>query len=188
MPARRRLDPREAEGNRPARASAPGRPRRDAGARGRSQRLCRQGPLRRQDHRLSLVEATSLDVDNSIIVATPCSTAPSRASATSAASPASASPSATRAPSRWSRDGRPWLRIHDRRRGGRARQDGPQLRGGMSGGIAYVLDEEGDFARRCKHGHGRDGTGARGGRASLARLPSVRRPRQPRPGRRHEAT
>jgi len=42
------------------------------------------------------------------------------------------------------------LRIHDARGGGGARQVRAQLRRGMNGGIAYVLDELGDFAeRRC---------------------------------------
>jgi len=45
--------------------------------------------------------------------------------------------------------GRPLLRIHDRRRRHRARQVGRNFAAGMSGGIAYVLDEDGTFEQRC---------------------------------------
>ena len=44
---------------------------------------------------------------------------------------------------------RPWLRIHDRRHGRRARHDRAQFAAGMSGGIAYVLDEDGSLRDRC---------------------------------------
>ncbi len=50
------------------------------------------------------------------------------------------------------RRGRPRLRVHDRRRGRRARQTGRNFAAGMSGGIAYVLDADGDFASRCNLG------------------------------------
>jgi glutamate synthase (NADPH/NADH) large chain len=43
----------------------------------------------------------------------------------------------------------PRLRIHDRRDCGGARRDRPQLRRRMSGGIAYVLDDDGTFSTRC---------------------------------------
>ena len=47
-------------------------------------------------------------------------------------------------------DRRPRLRIHDRRHRARAGQDGAQLRRRHeSGGVAYVYDEDGQFARRC---------------------------------------
>ena len=41
------------------------------------------------------------------------------------------------------------LRIHDRRPRGGAGATGRNFAAGMSGGIAYVLDETGDFPRRC---------------------------------------
>jgi glutamate synthase domain-containing protein 3 len=41
------------------------------------------------------------------------------------------------------------LRIHDRRDRGCAGQTGRNFAAGMSGGIAYVLDEAGDFKTRC---------------------------------------
>ncbi len=48
------------------------------------------------------------------------------------------------------RRGRPRLRVHDRRPRGRARAGpGATSRAGMSGGVAYVLDVDGEFARRC---------------------------------------
>ena len=46
--------------------------------------------------------------------------------------------------------GRPRLRVHDRRPRGRARaRPGATSPPGMTGGIAYVLDEDRDFATRC---------------------------------------
>ncbi len=44
---------------------------------------------------------------------------------------------------------RPWLRIHDRRHRRVIGETGRNFAAGMSGGIAYVLDETGDFAQRC---------------------------------------
>ena len=48
---------------------------------------------------------------------------------------------------------RPRLRVHDRRARGRARAaPGRNFAAGMSGGVAYVLDEDGAFARALQHG------------------------------------
>ena len=47
------------------------------------------------------------------------------------------------------RRGRPRLRIHDRRDGGGARRHRAQLRRRHVGGIAYVLDIDGEFVKRC---------------------------------------
>ena len=41
------------------------------------------------------------------------------------------------------------LRIHDRRRSGGLRTAGRNFAAGMSGGIAYVLDEDNSFEQRC---------------------------------------
>jgi glutamate synthase domain-containing protein 3 len=56
---------------------------------------------------------------------------------------------------------------------GRARADrAATSRAGMSGGVAYVLDEAGDFAQRCNLADGRAGGARRRrrGRASCATL------------------
>ncbi len=77
--------------------------------------------------------------------ATRCCTAPSPASAISAASPASVSPCATRclAVVEGTGDhGCEYMTGGVRRR---ARPDGRNFAAGMSGGIAYVLDEDGNF-------------------------------------------
>ena len=50
---------------------------------------------------------------------------------------------------RWSRRGRPRLRVHDRRARGRHRSVGRNFAAGMSGGLAFVLDVRGDFKRHC---------------------------------------
>ena len=51
------------------------------------------------------------------------------------------------------------LRIHDRRRRGGARATGRNFAAGMSGGIAYVLDEDG-ASSALQHGDGRARAGA----------------------------
>jgi glutamate synthase (ferredoxin) len=66
----------------------------------------------------------------------------------SAAWPASASACATAASMRRRRRRRSWLRIHDRRRVIVLGPTGRNFAAGMSGGIAYVLDERGDFPRQ----------------------------------------
>ena len=50
---------------------------------------------------------------------------------------------------RGGRHGRPWLRIHDRRHGGGAGPTGRNFAAGMSGGVAFIFDEDGQFAQRC---------------------------------------
>jgi hypothetical protein len=94
---------------------------------GRRQRLCRQGPVGRPRRRAPAGQRRSAIRPRTSSSATPCCTARSRARPISTASPASASPCATRARSRSSKARRPWLRIHDRRRGRRAGQDRAQL-------------------------------------------------------------
>jgi glutamate synthase (ferredoxin) len=47
------------------------------------------------------------------------------------------------------------LRIHDRRTRGVLGRTGRNFAAGMSGGIAYVLDEAGDFSRALQPGNGR---------------------------------
>ena len=83
---------------------------------------------------------------------------------------------------------RPRLRIHDRRPRRRARADRPNFAAGMSGGIAYVLDEHGDFATQLQQGNGRRldtledaeeiAAGAADDRASLRATPRATAPRQ----------
>ena len=63
----------------------------------RRQRLCRQGPVGRPHHHPPAGRTRRSSPRSRSSSATPCSTAPPRASATSAASPASASPCAIRA-------------------------------------------------------------------------------------------
>jgi glutamate synthase (NADPH/NADH) large chain len=53
---------------------------------------------------------------------------------------------------------RSWLRIHDRRCGRRLGETGRNFAAGMSGGIAYVLDED-NVRQPLQHGHGRARTG-----------------------------
>jgi glutamate synthase domain-containing protein 3 len=48
--------------------------------------------------------------------------------------------------------GRPRLRVHDRWPRDHPRPDRPQLRAGMSGGVAYVFDEDDTFSERCNMG------------------------------------
>ncbi len=98
---------------------------------------------------------------------------------------ASASPCATRAPSRWSRA---WA-THgcEYMTGGVVvilGHTGRNFAAGMSGGIAYVYDPEGNFAKPLQHGHGRAGAGAGRGRPSGEAAPSRRRPPAQGPGRR----
>ena len=60
---------------------------------------------------------------------------------------------------------RPRLRVHDRRARRRARPDRAATSPpGMSGGIAYVLDEDGSFRARVQPGAARPARGARRGR------------------------
>ena len=75
------------------------RARRHLRARGRRQRLCRQGTVRRPHRGASAGANPASCPSNRSSSATPCCTARSRASAISAASPASASRCATPAPS-----------------------------------------------------------------------------------------
>ena len=84
--------------------------------------------------------------------ATSLSLAPPAAAPTSTASPASASPCATPAPSRWSRAWQLRLRVHDRRMRADTGRGRPQLRRGMTGGIAYVYDEYGTLSSRINDG------------------------------------
>ena len=97
--------------------------------------------------------------------ATPCSTARSRASAISAASPASASRCATPAPSR-SIEGA-GDHCCEYMTGGIVvvlGKTGRNFAAGMSGGIAYVLDEDGTLRAALQHGDGRARAGAGRGR------------------------
>ena len=65
---------------------------------------------------------------------------------------------------------------------------GRNFAAGMSGGIAYVLDEDGNFEQSLQPRHDRPRAGrGRGGGDAPARQPG-RRPREPRPRRRHGAT
>jgi glutamate synthase domain-containing protein 2 len=52
------------------------------------------------------------------------------------------------------RRGRPRLRVHDARTVVVLGSTGRNFAAGMSGGIAYVLDEDGTFAQRCNTRHG----------------------------------
>jgi glutamate synthase (NADPH/NADH) large chain len=54
---------------------------------------------------------------------------------------------------------RPWLRIHDRRRGRGAGQDRAQLRGGHVGRRRLCLRPDGRFERAVQQGDGRSGAG-----------------------------
>ena len=65
---------------------------------------------------------------------------------------------------------------------------GRNFAAGMSGGIAYVLDEDDTFATRCNLSHGRARAGDRGGRSPRAAPSPGRRPRIRGAGRRHGAT
>jgi glutamate synthase (NADPH/NADH) large chain len=49
---------------------------------------------------------------------------------------------------------------------------GRNFAAGMSGGVAYVYDEDGQFARRCNTGDGGAGQGAAARRAGPARSPA----------------
>ena len=115
--------------------------------------------------------------------ATSRSTARPAARRTSAASPASASPSATAAP-RAVVEG---VGDHgcEYMTGGRVvvlGRTGRNFAAGMSGGVAYVLDDDGTFERRCNHGHGRAraarGRGGRRARAADDRATTSRYTRQ----------
>ncbi len=71
---------------------------------GDGQRLCRQGPFGRPDHRPASRQTQPRSTRTTTSsLATPCFTARSKANAISAVLPASASPCATPAPPRWSR-------------------------------------------------------------------------------------
>ena len=126
------------------------RARRHFRARRRRQRLRRQGAFRRP-HRGAPAGAVRQSFrKNRSSSAIPCSTARSRASAISAASPASASPCAIPAPSR-SIEGA-GDHCCEYMTGGVVvvlGRTGRNFAAGMSGGIAYVLDEDGTFASRC---------------------------------------
>jgi glutamate synthase (NADPH/NADH) large chain len=126
----------------------------------RRQRLCRQGPVGGrmvvrppENTRITFPKTRSSS-------ATPCFTARSRANATSVASRASALPCATPVPWRWSKA----VGDHgcEYMTGGVVvvlGQTGRNFAAGMSGGIAYVLDEH-KLSPPLQPGHGRAGTGA----------------------------
>ena len=80
---------------------------------------------------------------------TPCFTARSTANAIFAAWRANALRAQLRGDRGSRRGWRPLLRIHDRRHVVVIGETGRNFAAGMSGGIAYVLDEAGDFAKRC---------------------------------------
>ena len=98
-----RHHPGEVHRHRRAELRSLARARRHLRARGRGQRLCRQGPLGRPHRGAPGDRFRHRARRNRSSSATPCCTARSRASAICAASPASASRCAIRAPSRWSR-------------------------------------------------------------------------------------
>jgi glutamate synthase (NADPH) large chain len=173
--AARRHDPRQASPAPPARASAPSSPAASRSTwRARptttSARACRAAAHRRPPPRIR--DRARGERSSS---ATPCSTARSRGSATSAASPASASRCATPAPSRWSRacgdHGCEYMT------GGVVvvlGQTGRNFAAGMSGGIAYVLDEDG---RRSKSAATSPDGGSRARRRKRTRWTSTAPPR-----------
>ena len=116
----------------------------------RLQRLPRQRLVRRQDHRLSAGAVHLRARRRTSLSATWPSTAPRAARPTSAAWPASASASATAASNAVVES----VGDHgcEYMTGGSVVVLGPTGRNfaaGMSGGVAYVLDEAGDFPRRC---------------------------------------
>jgi glutamate synthase domain-containing protein 2 len=131
---------------RPARASAPScRAASRSILEGRRQRLLRQRPCRAARSSSIRRPARPSRRGKHHHRQRGLSTARPAARPTSAAWPASASACATAACTRWSRRGRPRLRVHDRRTRGGAGPPGRNFAAGMSGGIAYVLDEAGDF-------------------------------------------
>ena len=121
-----------------------------ADARGRRQRLRRQGALRRQDHRLPAARRRRSCPRRTSSSATSRSTARPAARRSSAAWPASGSASATAARMAVVEG----VGDHgcEYMTGGIVVVIGPTGRNfaaGMSGGIAFVLDEAGDFPQRC---------------------------------------
>ena len=140
----------------------------DADARRRRQRLRRQGPLRRQDHRLSAPDVARSSPRTTSSSATSPSTAPPAAGRSSAAGPASGSASATAAPGRRRGDRRPRLRVHDRRRRRRPRPDRPELRRRHERRLAFVFDEERRLPLAVQPGDGRP-RAARASRRTRAR-------------------
>ena len=149
-----------------ARASAPSsRSGVTLRARGRGQRLCRQGPVGRPHRRLSAArgEADRRRRSRSSS-ATPCSTARSPASAISAASPASASRVRNSgAIAVVEGVGRPRLRIHDRRRRRRARRDRAQFRRRHVGRHRLCARRGGRLRPALQPGDGRARAGRGGG-------------------------
>ena len=124
--------------------------------RGRRQRLRRQGPLRRQDHRLSRRRSRRSSPRTTSSSATSPSTARPAAGPSSAAGPASGSASATAA--RMAVVEGTGDHGCEYMTGGVAVVIGPTGRNfaaGMSGGVAFVLDEDGDFAPALQPGDGR---------------------------------
>ena len=124
--------------------------RHDADAGRRRQRLRRQGPVRRQDHRLSAGRhRRSCREDNVIIgnVAFYGATGGEAYIRGMAGERFCVRNSGVNAVVLGGRRSR--LRVHDRRPGRRPGPDRPNFAAGMSGGIAYVLDENGDFRTNC---------------------------------------
>ena len=132
-------------------------------SRRRSQRLCRQGPQRRPPRGAPVREAAAIVPEDSIIIG---NTALYGAITGEVLLPRRRRRTLRRAQLGRHRGGRrhrrPWLRIHDRRRCRRARQDRPQLRGGHVGRHRLCARRGRELREPLQHVDGRPRAGARG--------------------------
>ena len=188
--AARRHHPRQAHRHRRAELRRLARARRDLRARGRRQRLCRQGPLRRPHHRAAggrrRHRARGIDHRRQH-----GAVRRDRGRMLFPRHHRRAFRSAQFGRHRGDRGRRrPLLRIHDRRHRGGARPHRPQLRG-RNVGRHRLCARRGRHVRvALQYGDGRARADARGGGSQRAHLSPHPRPRVARPGRgagRHDA-
>ena len=181
-----RHHPREAHRHRRAELRRVARARHHVRARGRGQRLCRQGPLGRAPHRLSAArgEHRAGGVDHRR------QHRAVRRDRGRVLFPRHRGRALRGAQLRRHRGGRrrgrPLLRIHDRRRRGGARQDRPQLRGRHVGRHRLCARRGQELREALQHVDDRARAGARRGEGELGALSRGRRPRSSRARRRDE--
>ena len=125
--------------------------RHHAAARGRRQRLLRQGPVGRAPDRAARPRTAPFVAEDNIIAGNVIAL---RRHRRRGLPPRHRRRAVLRAQLRRHRGGRgrrrPRLRVHDRRAGGGARRrPAATSRAGMSGGIAYVYDRDGHVRPRC---------------------------------------
>ena len=127
------------------------RPRRHARPDRRRQRLCRQGPVGRPRRSSASRTASSAIRRDNIIVGNTVLYGAIAGEAYLQRRRRRALRGAQLGRGRGGRRlRRSWLRIHDRRRGRAcSARPGATSRPGMSGGVAYVYDEDGAFAQLC---------------------------------------